>query len=68
MKIINHTEKRKNMFSEEIEMTMECAVKVRKHLARILENKNDDMLEAKLRYVDSLILQANSLQSEISFV
>ena len=46
-------------------MTMECAVKVRKHLAKILEDKSDDLLEAKLKYVDSLILQANSLQSEL---
>ncbi|MEO1256607.1 MAG: hypothetical protein AAFY41_17195 [Bacteroidota bacterium] len=53
------------MFSEEIEMTMECAVKVRKHLATILENKSDELLEAKLRYVDGLILQANTLQSEV---
>ena len=53
------------MFSEEIEMTMECAVNVRKHLSKILENKNDETLEAKLKYVDSLILQANSLQSQM---
>lgn len=51
------------MFNEEIEMTMECAVKIRTHLQRTLEGKNDELLESKLKYVDNLILQTNSLQS-----
>ncbi|SNS52965.1 hypothetical protein SAMN05421640_0537 [Ekhidna lutea] len=53
------------MFNEEIEMTLECAVKVRKHLVRILENRNDARLEAKLQYVNSLIMQADSMQNKM---
>ncbi|NQZ75294.1 MAG: hypothetical protein HRT61_04170 [Ekhidna sp.] len=50
------------MFKEEVEMTLECAVNVRKHLVRILENRTDSDLEAQLKYVNSLILEANSMQ------
>ena len=53
------------MFRAEVEMTMECAVKVRKHLVRILENRTDSALEAQLRYVNSLIMDANSMQNEM---
>ncbi|WP_350219032.1 hypothetical protein [Ekhidna sp.] len=53
------------MFKEEVEMTLECAVKVRKHLVRILENRADSSLEAKLQYVNSLIMDANSMQNEV---
>ena len=52
------------MFSNEIEMTLECAVKVRKHLMRILENRNESGLQEKLNYVNSIILEANSKQDE----
>ncbi|MEP0986176.1 hypothetical protein [Ekhidna sp.] len=55
-------QKRKNMFREEVEMTLECAVKMRKHLVRILENRTDSKLEAQLRYVNSLIMEADSMQ------
>ncbi len=50
------------MFREEVEMTLECAVKMRKHLVRILENRTDSKLEAQLRYVNSLIMEADSMQ------
>lgn len=50
------------MFREEVEMTLECAVKVRKHLVRILENKTDAVLEEQLQYVNNLILEANAMQ------
>ena len=53
------------MFKEEVEMTLECAVKIRKHLVRILENRTDSGLEAQLRYVNSLIMDANSMQNEV---
>ena len=52
------------MFNEEIEMTLECAVKVRKHLVRILETRNDEGLRAKLQYINGIIMQANSLQDQ----
>lgn len=52
------------MFREEIEMTLECAVKVRKHLVRILEGKQNPELEAQLQYVNSLIMEADSMQSK----
>ncbi|WP_421764029.1 hypothetical protein [Ekhidna sp.] len=55
-------QKRKIMFREEVEMTLECAVKMRKHLVRILENRTDSKLEAQLRYVNSLIMEADSMQ------
>jgi len=52
------------MFNEEIEMTLECAIKVRKHLLRILENRNTSGLEEKLRYVNDIIMEASSIQDE----
>ena len=52
------------MFNEEIEMTLECAVKVRKHLLRILESRNETGLHEKLRFVNDIIMQANTLQDE----
>lgn len=52
------------MFNEEIEMTLECAIKVRKHLVRILETRNDEGLRQKLQYINSIIMQADSIQQE----
>jgi hypothetical protein len=62
---IQTTQKSKDMFRDEVEMTLECAVKVRKHLVRILENRADSSLEAQLQYVNSLIMDANSMQNEM---
>lgn len=53
------------MFREELEMTLECAVKVRKHLVRILENNANTELEAQLQYVNSLIMEADSMQNKV---
>ncbi|MEP1034393.1 hypothetical protein [Ekhidna sp.] len=53
------------MFKEEIEMTLECAVKVRKHLVRILEGNNNAELEAQLQYVNGLIMEADSMQNKV---
>lgn len=53
------------MFNEEIEMTLECAVKIRKHLVRLLEGRSSDELESQLQYVNSLIMEANSMQNEM---
>ena len=53
------------MFREEIEMTLECAVKVRKHLVRILEKDTDSALEARLKYVNGLIKEANSMRNKV---
>ncbi len=53
------------MFNEEIDMTLECAMKVRKHLVRILENRSDEALESKLQYVNRLIIQADNMQSNM---
>ena len=53
------------MFNEEIEMTIECAVKVRKHLLRITETTNDLGYHDQLKYVNSIIMQANSLQDDL---
>ncbi|WP_370088854.1 hypothetical protein [Ekhidna sp.] len=53
------------MFNEELEMTLECAVKVRKHLVRILEGRQDSRLEMQLQYVNGLIMEANSMQDEV---
>lgn len=52
------------MFKEETEMTLECAVKVRKHLMRVLELRNESGLQDKLNYVNDLIMEANSMQDE----
>lgn len=52
------------MFREEIDMTLECAVKVRKHLVRILEGNQNTELEAQLQYVNNLIMEADSMQSQ----
>lgn len=60
-----HAKTRKKMFREEIDMTLECAVKVRKHLVRILEGNNNTELQAQLQYVNSLIMEADSMQSEV---
>ena len=60
----NH-ETRKKMFREEIEMTLQCAVKVRKHFVRILEGNQNTELEAQLQYVNSLIMEADSIQSKM---
>lgn len=53
------------MFREEIDMTLECAVKVRKHLVRILEGNNNPELQAQLQYVNGLIMEADSMQNEV---
>ncbi|MEO9872301.1 hypothetical protein [Ekhidna sp.] len=52
------------MFNAEIEMTLECAVKVRKHLVRILESRSDVGLESQLQYVNRLIMEADSMQDK----
>ncbi|MEQ6168104.1 MULTISPECIES: hypothetical protein [unclassified Ekhidna] len=56
------------MLNEEIEMTLECAVKIRKHLVRLLDGKSDEALESKLQYVNSLIMEADSMQYEVAAV
>ena len=56
------------MFNEEIDMTLECAVKIRKHLVRLVERSNDDALNAKLQYVNNLIMEADSMQYEVMAV
>ncbi|MEQ9468859.1 MAG: hypothetical protein RLN88_15735 [Ekhidna sp.] len=61
----NHSKNKKKMFNEEIEMTLECAVKIRKHLVRLLEGRSSDELESQLQYVNSLIMEANSMQNEM---
>ena len=53
------------MFREEIEMTLECAVKVRKHLVRLPEGNNNAELQAQLQYVNGLIMEADFMQSEV---
>lgn len=65
MENTNHTKTKKKMFREELEMTLECAVKVRKHLVRILEGNSNPELQAQLQYVNSLIMEADSMQSEV---
>ncbi|GAB4251899.1 MAG: hypothetical protein Tsb0034_30750 [Ekhidna sp.] len=50
------------MFEDEIEMTLECAVNVRKHLIRILENRSEHELHEKLHFVNNIILQASTLR------
>lgn len=52
------------MFNEEIELTLETAVKIRKHLTRMLEIKNESGLQEKLQYVNDIIMEANSMQDE----
>jgi len=56
------------MFNEEIDMTLECAVKIRKHLVRLVERSNDDALSAQLQYVNNLIMEADSMQYEVMAV
>ena len=56
------------MLNEEIEMTLECAVKIRKHLVRLLDGKSDEALESKLQYVNSLIMEADSMRYEVAAV
>ncbi|WP_420316930.1 hypothetical protein [Ekhidna sp.] len=53
------------MFNEEIDMTLECAIKIRKHLVRILEKRRDAELESKLQYVNCLIIHADNMQSNM---
>lgn len=55
---------KKDMFNEEIQITIECALKMRKHLVRVLETRNDDSLKQKLMYVNNIIMQATSIQEE----
>jgi len=56
------------MFNEELEMTLECAVKIRKHLVRLLERTNDESLNAQLQYVNNIIMEADSMQYEVMAV
>ena len=50
------------MLNEELELTLECAQKIRTHLMRMLESKSDEVLASKLQYVNSLILEADARQ------
>jgi len=43
------------MFDEEIEITLETAIKVRNHLIRLLSEGHQNNLEEKLSYVDQII-------------
>ena len=56
------------MLNEELDMTLECAVKIREHLIRLLERKNDEVLTSKLHYVNALIMEADARQYEIMAV
>lgn len=56
------------MFNEEIEMTLECAVKIRKHLMRSLDREKNEELESQLHYVNNIIVQADTLQYEMTAV
>jgi len=56
------------MFSEEIKMTVETAVKVRKHLLRKLQNNYEAKIAEQLIYVDNIINEANIIgQSEVVY-
>ena len=48
------------MFNEETEMTLETAVKVRRHLLRLLSKQHENSLVERLIYVDSIIKEASS--------
>ncbi len=50
----------------EIEMMLECAAKVKKHLTRVLENKREIALKLKLNYVDELMTEADSIRKTIA--
>lgn len=52
------------MFNEEIDLTLETAIKVRKHLLRLTEYRNESGLQEKLQYVNDLIMEASSMQDE----
>ena len=55
------------MFSEEIEITVETATKVRKHLLRKLQRDYEANIAEQLRYVDNIINEANIMgQSELA--
>ena len=50
----------------DIDLTLECASKVREHLNRVLENKKEIALKLKLHYVDELILEADTIKKDIA--
>ncbi len=51
----------------EIEMMLECAAKVKKHLTRVLEEKREISLRLKLNYVDELMTEADSIKEKIAY-
>ena len=61
------TQTLKNLFvmQEDITTTMDCAVKVRKHLVRMLNTNFDPKLQEKLDYVNSMIMEINEIQEEV---
>ena len=52
------------MFNEELEMTLETAVKVRNHLIRILSKEHQNELVEKLIYVDKIIKEASAQEDK----
>lgn len=50
----------------DVDLTLECASKVREHLNRVLENKKEIALKLKLNYVDEIILEADSIKKDIA--
>lgn len=51
---------------KEIDLMLECASKVRKHLERVVDEKKELALRLKLNYVDEIIHEADSLKKEIA--
>lgn len=49
----------------EIELMLECAAKVKKHLTRALEEKKEIALKLKLNYVDEIILEAAAIKRDV---
>jgi hypothetical protein len=43
------------MNNEEIELALNCAMNIKKHLTRVLEKRKESELENKLQYVNNLI-------------
>jgi len=54
----------KIMFNEEIDMTLETAVKVRTHLIRLLSKEHHNDLVEKLIYVDKIIKEVSEQEDK----
>ncbi len=56
------------MINDEMKNVLECAVNVKKHLVRMLAEKQDSALQEKLDYVNSVISEVNEMKEELQVV